>query len=196
MNRLVSNTSFALTSALALGVGSLASAQVVQASGAPIVGVCVYSENAMLGQSQAGLAANQQLAQLQQSVNADLRATRDKLVADDRTLTSQKAQLSAADFTQRAADLQRRARDLESLSRVRDNQLSRTRDEAVGRISKAALPVFNASLTAHRCAIVLDKGPVYSVNPVMDLTGEVVQGVNAAMPSISVPLAAPQTAQP
>jgi outer membrane protein len=125
-------------------------------------------------------------------VNGELRALRDKLIADDRALTAQKAQLAAADFSQKAAALQTRARELDTLTRTRDSQLTRTRDDAVAQISKAALPLLNASLVAHRCAIVFDRTPVYSVNPVMDLTGDVIQMLNSAMPSISVQLAAPQ----
>lgn len=177
----------------ALLVSGPVSAQIAQAPGAPLTGVCVYSESSLLGQSAAGVAANRQLAQIQQSVNAELVALRDKLITDDRSLTAQKAQLPATDFNQRAAGLQARARDLDALARTRDNQLARTRDDAVGQISRAALPLFNASLTAHRCAIVFDRTPVYSVNPAMDLTGDVIQRLNAVMTSITLQLAAPQT---
>ncbi len=173
-------------------VSGPALAQIVQAPGAPILGVCVYSESSLLGQSAAGIAANRQLAQIQQSVNAEFVAQRDKLVADDRALTAQKAQLTAADFNQRTAALQARARDLDALAKTRDNQLARTRDDAVGQISRAALPLFNASLTAHHCAIVFDRTPVYSVNPTMDLTGDVIQRLNGVMTSITLQLAAPQ----
>jgi outer membrane protein len=172
-------------------LGGPAVAQVAPALGAPLAGLCVYSENVILGQSQAGVSANQQLRQLQTSVNGELTAARDKLVADDRALTAQKAKLSAADFSAQTNALQTRARDLQNLASVRNGQLTRTRDGAIAQISKAALPLLNASLNAHRCAIVLDKGPVYSVNPAMDLTGEVMQRLNAALPSITVSLAPP-----
>jgi outer membrane protein len=182
-----------LTGAVLIALGLLGggpvAAQVAQAPGAPIAGLCVYSENVILGQSQAGASANQQLVQLQTSINNELRATRDKLVADDQALTAQKATLAAADFAQRTTALQTRARDLQNLSNVRNGQLTRTRDSAIAQISKAALPLLNASLTAHGCAIVLDKAPVYSVNPAMDLTGEVMQRLNAALPAITVTLA-------
>ena len=62
-------------------------------------------------------------------------------------------------------------------------------------IGAAALPALNAALTAHRCSIVLDKGRVYSVNAAMDLTPEVIQKVNAALPTITLQLAAPQQPQ-
>jgi len=182
-----------LLSALGLTLAAAlpARAQVTPAPGAPLAGVCVYSENVILGQSQAGAGANQQLTQLQTSVNSELRAARDKLVADDQALTARKATLSAADFTAQGAALQTRARDLQNLATTRNGQLTRTRDAAIAQISRAAQPLLNASLTAHRCAIVLDKGPVYSVNPAMDLTGEVLQRLNATLPAITVTLAAP-----
>jgi outer membrane protein len=179
----------AAVSALVIAAGAPAAAQVVAAPGAPLAGVCVYSENVLLGQSQAGVSANRQLTQIQASVNNELRALQDKLVADDQALTAQKAALQAAEFSQRTTALQARARDLQNLSNVRNGQLTRTRDGAIAQISKAALPLLNASLTAHHCAIVLDKGPVYTVNPAMDLTGEVIQQLNAALPAITVTLA-------
>jgi len=179
----------AAVSALILAAGAPAAAQVVAAPGAPLAGVCVYSENVLLGQSQAGVSANRQLTQIQASVNNELRALQDKLVADDQALTAQKSTLPASEFSQRTTALQTRARDLQNLSNARNGQLTRTRDGAIAQISKVALPLLNASLTAHRCAIVLDKGPVYTVNPAMDLTGEVMQKLNAVLPAITVTLA-------
>ena len=177
--------------AILVGAGD-ASAQIVQAPGAPINGICVYSESALLGQSAAGVAANRQLAQLQQSVNAQIVAMRDKIVADSRALAAQKGQLSAAAYNQQTADLQRRANDLQSLTQTRNNQLNRTRDQGIAQISTAALPLFNAAVAEHHCAIVLDKTPVYTVNPAMDLTGEIISRLNTKLPSISLQLAAPQ----
>lgn len=179
----------ASVSVILIAAGAPATAQVVAAPGPPLAGVCVYSENVLLGQSQAGVSANRQLTQIQASVNNELRALQDKLVADDQALTAQKATLPAAEFGQRTTALQARARDLQNLSNVRNGQLTRTRNGAIAEISKAALPLLNASLTAHRCAIVLDKGPIYTVNPAMDLTGEVIQQLNAALPAITVTLA-------
>jgi outer membrane protein len=181
----------ATLSVLLLATAVPAVAQVTPASGAPLAGLCVYSENVILGQSQVGASANQQLSQLQTSINNELRAARDKLVADDQALTAKKAQLSAADFAAQGAALQARARDLQALANTRNGQLTRTRDGAIAQISKAALPLLNASLTAHGCAIVLDKGPVYSVNPAMDLTAEVMQRLNATLPATTITLAAP-----
>ncbi len=176
-----------------IGVGLSTKAQVVQAPGAPIAGLCVYSESLLLGRSKAGISANQQLAQIQSSVNAELSSARDKLVADNQALEARKSSLSAADYDKQAADLRARAQSLEALTRTRNDQLVHTRDAAISQISTRALPVLNASLTAHHCAIVVDRASAYSVNPAMDLTGEVLQQVDAALPSVSLSLAPPQS---
>jgi Skp family chaperone for outer membrane proteins len=182
----------AMVAALASG----ARAQVVQAPGGPLAGVCVYSEEMVLSQSQAGASANQQLTKMQQSINAELKTTNDALVNDARALQARKASTPAAQYEQSATDLQRRAQAQDALTRTRSDQLVRTRDEAIRRIGTAALPALNASLTAHRCSIVLDKGRVYSVNAAMDLTPEVIQKVNASLQTFTLQLAAPQQTPP
>jgi outer membrane protein len=173
---------------------SVVNAQVVAAPGAPLAGVCVYSEEMVLSQSQAGIAANQQLAKLQQGVNAEVKPANDALVSEATALKARKATMPAAQYEQSGADLQRRAQAQDALARTRSDQLVRTRDDAVRQIGTAALPALNATLTAHRCSIVLDKGHVYSLNAAMDLTPEVIQKVNAALPTVNLQLAAP--AQP
>jgi len=189
-------TAAALAGALAVLCAALpAAAQIAQAPGVPLKGFCVYSEQNLLGQSQVGVVANQKLAQIQQSVTAEIKTTTDQLVAEARALDAKKATTPAAQYQQQVADIQRRAKDEDALTRVRNDQLGRTRDDAIARITKAAVPLFNASLAAHGCAIVLDKAPVYSVNPAMDLTPEVTQKLNAVMTTIDVQLAAPRTAK-
>jgi len=184
-----------LGSAAALAVvASGAHAQVVAAPGAPLAGVCVYSDEMTLTQSLAGVAANQQLARMQQSINAELKTASDALISEAKALEARKASTPAAQYQQSASDLQRRAQAQDALARTRNDQLVRTRDAAVRQIGAAALPALNASLTAHRCSVVLDKSRIYSVNAAMDLTPEVIQKVNAALPTLTIQLAAPQQA--
>jgi outer membrane protein len=178
----------------ALASNAVAQSQVVAAPGAPLAGVCVYSEEMTLSQSQAGIAANQQLAKLQQSINAELKPTTDALVNDAKALQGRKASTPAAQYEQSTADLQRRAQAQDALARTRNDQLVRTRDDAVRQIGTAALPALNAAITGHRCAIVVDKSRVYSVNAAMDLTPEVIQKLNASLPTVTLQLAAPQQA--
>jgi Skp family chaperone for outer membrane proteins len=176
-------------------LASGANAQVVAAPGAPLPGVCVYSEELTLSQTQAAIAANQQLAKMQQTVNGEVKPTNDALISEAKGLEARKASMPAAQYQQSATDLQRRAQAQDALIRTRNDQLARTRDQAVRQIGAAALPALNAALTAHRCSVVLDKGRIYSVNAAMDLTPEVIQKVNAALPTVTLQLAPPQQAQ-
>jgi outer membrane protein len=181
--------------ALLATLASGANAQVVAAPGAPLAGVCVYSEELTLSQTQAAIAANQQLAKMQQTVNGEVKPTNDALISEAKGLEARKASMPAAQYQQSATDLQRRAQAQDALIRTRNDQLARTRDQAVRQIGAAALPALNAALTAHRCSVVLDKGRIYSVNAAMDLTPEVIQKVNAALPTVTLQLAPPQQAQ-
>ena len=167
---------------------SPAGAQVAPAAGAPIHGVCIYSQNEMLGQSQAGKIGTQKLVALQSGIDAELKPAADKLTADAKDLGARRGGMAASAYQQQVADLQRRAKDLDALDRARKDQLARTRNDAIARINRVALPLFNASVAAHGCALVLDKAPLYTANPAMDLTPDVVRRLDAALPSIDVQL--------
>jgi Skp family chaperone for outer membrane proteins len=183
-----------------LGVGLLglvtvsaepAPAQGVSVSDPPIGGVCIYSKNNMLGRSLAGLSAHEQLAQLQQSSDIDLASQRNRLVADERALTGEKTRMLLSTYDRRSESLQHRSERLNELSHIRARQIAETRTEAFGRIAAAAEPLLTASVADHHCAILLDRGAGYSVNPDMDLTSDVISRLNAVMPAITLQLAPP-----
>jgi len=174
-----------------LGAGSTY-AQGAQVADPPIGGVCIYSKNNVLGRSLAGLSAHEQLAQLQQSSDIDLAAQRDRLSADERSLTGEKSRTPAANLDRRSTSLQRKAEQLTVLSRIRDRQINDTRAEAFGRIAATAEPLLSASVADHHCAILLDRGAGYSVTPDMDLTNDVIARLNGVMPTISLQLAQPE----
>jgi outer membrane protein len=176
-------------------LGAQAQPRIVDAPGAPLAGICTYSAQVVLGTSTAGTAANQRLATLSQQVTSQLQSTASQLDADGKTLAAQKATLAAAVYQQKLAALQQRAQDLRTLAQTKNAQLERTRDIAVGQISAATIPLINAAVAAHRCSIVVDKGATYTVNPAMDITPEIVQKLNAAMPTISFDLAPPPPAK-
>ncbi len=173
-----------------MGLAAAASAQ-TRSAGPPIGGVCVYSENSVVTDSKAGIEAFEELAQLKQSMDADMRAARDKLVADERNLTSRQGQIPAAEFNNGTADLLKRAQDLAALTRTRENQVTRTWDGVVAQIRQAAQGQLTASAAAHHCAMILDRGAGYRVGSGMDLTGDVTQRLNGVMPTVTLQLAPP-----
>jgi Skp family chaperone for outer membrane proteins len=179
----------ALAAGAVLTFAASASAQSLRNAGPPIGGVCVYSENSVVTDSKAGIGAFEALAQLKQSMDADMRAARDKLVADERNLTNRQSQIPAAEFNAGTADLLKRAQDLTALTRTRENQVTRTWDGVVSQIRQGAQTQLAASAAAHRCAMVLDRGAGYHVGSGMDLTADVTQRLNGVMPSVPLQLA-------
>jgi Skp family chaperone for outer membrane proteins len=162
--------------------------------GAPIAGVCVFSQTQAIGRSQAGVSAGGQLERLSQSVQSDLAAQRTALIAQGKALAAEKAKLSAAEYARRTSDLEQRAQAFDRLANTRSAQLRQTRTIALGQIGAAMTPILAASVTSHRCGLVLDAGATYGSNAAMDLTAGVVQKLNAKLPSVTVTLATPEQA--
>jgi Skp family chaperone for outer membrane proteins len=166
--------------------------------GPPLTGVCIFSRDTALGTSQAGVSANQQLQQISKTLEAGLTPERDAIAKEDQTLTAEKAKLSAADYQKRAAALQKRAQAYTNMVQARNAQFTQTRDKATDQIATAVTPLLVASITEHHCSLVLERGGIYGANAAMDLTADVIQKLNAALPTVAVSLAPPQAgpAQP
>jgi hypothetical protein len=107
-------------------------------------------------------------------------------------LTGEKSRMLLSAYDKRSDSLQHRAERLTALSHIRSRQIAETRTEAFGRIAATAEPLLTASVADHHCAILLDRGAGYSVNPDMDLTNDVITRLNGVMPVINLQLAPPE----
>ena len=163
--------------------------------GAPIPGICVFSRDLALSTSDAGLGVNKQLAPLSQAAQTELDGQRDTLNADNKALLAQKAKLSAADFQKRLAALQQRAQDYNTAVQTRNAQFAQTRAKAMDQIAATATPILVDAITAHHCALVVDRAGIYGANPAMDLTSDVIKQLNLIMPSLPVSLLPPEALQ-
>ena len=162
--------------------------------GPPISGICIFSRDMALSTSQAGVSVAQQLQQLQQTAAAPLNAERQAIAQADQALGAEKSKLAPAKFQERAAALQQRAQAYESTVQTRNGQLEQTRDKATTQIAQAITPILVATITAHQCSLVVERGGVIGANPAMDLTPEVIQKLNAALPTVAVTLEPPPAA--
>lgn len=190
-----------LLASLSLAAGLLPAAAAAQTApafnptyGAPVAGVCVFSQTQAVARSQAGTSAGGQLERLAKSVQTDMTTQRNALVDQGRALAADKAKLSAAEYSRRTADLQQRAQAFDRLANTRAAQLRQTRATALGQIGAAMTPILTAAVTSHRCGLVLDKSSTYGSNAAMDLTDGVVQQLNTRLPTVTVTLATPEQA--
>jgi outer membrane protein len=155
--------------------------------GPPLAGLCVFSRDAALSTSQAGVSVNQQLQTMQQGVAGPLNAERDSIAAADKALTAEKPKLSAAKFQEQADALQRRAQTYSATVQTRNAQFTQTRDNALNQIAQSVTPILVSTITEHKCSLIVERNGIYGANPAMDLTPEVIQRLNAVLPTVTVP---------
>ena len=154
--------------------------------GPVIAGVCTYYDDRAVGGSTVGQAAGARMQQLRAQIAAELQAEQTGLQTDGSALNAKKATLSAEAFAQQAAPLQQRAQAFELKAQTRQRELEATAAKAGQRIHQAIDPVLRTAYQSHGCSVLLngDAG-VYLINPAMDLTPQVVAGLNAALPTIT-----------
>ncbi|HVY35555.1 MAG TPA: OmpH family outer membrane protein [Caulobacteraceae bacterium] len=168
----------------------------VPAYGPPITGVCIFTREVALGTSQAGVSVIQQLQQLSKGIESNLAPEREAIDKADKTLAAEKAKLSSAKFQERAAALQQRAQTFAQTVQTRNAQIGQSRDKAMAQIGEALTPIVVSKISEHHCSLVLEsRGIIYGANPAMDLTPEVIQQLNTALPTVTVTLLPPEALQ-
>ena len=154
--------------------------------GPPISGVCVYFDDRAVGSSTAGQAAGARMQQLRAQIAAELQAEQTGIQTDGAALNAKRATLTPEQFAQQAQPIQQRGQALEAKAQQRQRELEATAAKAGQKIHTAIDPVLRAAYQSHGCALLLngDQG-VYLANPAMDLTPQVVSGLNAALPTLT-----------
>ncbi len=173
---------------VAVGVISVAPVSRAQSFGPPTPGICFLSRERVLDQSDAGKAANQRLTTLKSGVERELSAERAAIGADANVLQIQRPVLAEAVYEQRAGALALREQSFQALEAKRNDQLARTRAKATARILGATAQGLAGIIAERGCSAVLEASGAYAVNPRMDLTTEVIQTLNARLPTIGVDL--------
>ena len=156
--------------------------------GPPLPGVCVFSRDVALGTSAAGVSVNQQLQQMEQAAQGSLNTERLAIQQADKALSADKAKLTPAKYQERVGALQQRAQAYEAGVQARSNQFSQARDNATGQIAQAITPILVTTISEHHCSLVIERNSLLGANPAMELTPEVIQKLNAALPGVTVTL--------
>lgn len=173
----------ALLSVVATSATAQTAAQVQH--GAAIPGVCVFFNQQALAQSTAGQAVQARMEQLAQEVQGEIAPYATALQTEYQALQAQGASLPADQLNQRRQALQQRAQEAQQLETTRDAELRYTLAEQRRKISEAIEPVLLGVYAQNNCAILIDRESVFTMNPAMDVTPAVIQGLNAALPSLS-----------
>jgi Skp family chaperone for outer membrane proteins len=150
--------------------------------GAPIPGLCMLSQSAVLSNAKVALAADARLKLLSQQVQNELAAEQTALNNDAKTLEGERA---APDFQTRQAALQARANALQQKAQLRQRELQATRQKALARISTEAQPIIAEAFRAHDCSLLIDRNSVLLGNMSNDITAEVARGLDAKVSTIA-----------
>jgi Skp family chaperone for outer membrane proteins len=176
----------------AVGIASIAALVHAQSFGPPTAGICFLSRERVLDQSKAGVAANARLAMFSRAVDQELAGERTAIAADANVLQIQKPVIDEAVYQQRAGALALRAQSFDALQSTRNDQIARTRTEVTARILSETARGLAAIISERGCSAVLESSGAYAVSPRMDLTAEVLAGLDTRLPTITFELEQPR----
>jgi Skp family chaperone for outer membrane proteins len=167
----------------ALAVASSASAQTAAAApanaGPAINGVCVINIEAAIGTSTVGKYVDSRMQQLVAQVKAELAPEQSTIETEGKALEAQRASLDAKTFQQRGSALQGRYNALQEKAQLRDREIQATEQKAIARIGQEMDPVVHQAYAQKGCGLLLQRSAVVLANPAMDITPQVVAGLNA-----------------
>jgi Skp family chaperone for outer membrane proteins len=168
------------------------------ASGAPAVpGLCVLSQNAIYVNAKVGQAATARYRQLTASLRGQLEPEQKAIQQAAGKLEAAKSSMPAAQYQQQAQALAARVQNLRTQSGQDNRNLEATRVKALRQIAALANPLIGEAYKAHHCGAIFSRETMLVGNPGMDLTSQVVQGLDARTTTISFELEhlPPQAAQ-
>lgn len=156
--------------------------------GPVIPGLCALSQEGAVANSAVGKVFRERMLQLEAQVGAELTSVGETLEKDVQAFQTTRATLSEAAVTQRGTELQERVNRFQQLRQTKDAQLSATQSKALGRISDEIKPVVTQTYQARNCSILIDDGAILAGSPSMDITAEVIRGLDARLTTLQIDL--------
>lgn len=174
-----------LVAALSLSASSAALAQAAAPAAAPAVthgpalpGVCVLSIEGAIGGSSVGKYVSTRMEQIITQVNSELNAEKTAIDNEAKSLDGQRATLDANTYEQRAAALQVRANGLQRKASLRDREVNATQQKALARVGQELDPIIRQVYQQRQCSVLMSRDALVIANPAMDITPQVITGLN------------------
>ena len=185
----------AQTRARSSGAASLSSTTTPLTHGPVIPGVCVFSNERVIGTSLVGKAWDARLQQLRAQAAAELSGEQTALRADVQAFQGRRASLTQEQQQQQAGPLQQREDAFNQKAQQRNAELEYTARHQMQRIDASITPIVQAVYQQRHCSLLLNADGVMGANPAMDLSDAVVQQLNTRMSTISFDREAPPAPQ-
>ena len=171
-----------------------AAAPVSSLAGPLVPGVCLLSQQGLIGRSKVGAAATARLRSLAEQAQAELDADKASLERRANGLNAERATLTPAQFQAKAQALNQRGQAVQAEAAERTRQLEATRQKAYGLILQEAQPFVARAFTAHACGLLVSREAVLGGNLANDLTPEVLVAMDAGATPVAFELEPPAAA--
>ena len=152
--------------------------------GAAVPGVCFYNFDRALASSEVGKAVAARINVIAKEVEVELTNDEKTLSTDIQGFDRARATMTQDAAEQRASQLTIRRNALARKLDLRQRELQATRGKALDRIEQEMSPVVIATYQARGCSVLLT-GSVVTGNPQMDITDQVVTGLNAKIKTLA-----------
>jgi Skp family chaperone for outer membrane proteins len=160
-----------------------APSQVPPPQGPSLAGVCILSNEYAVYNSAVGKATVARLAQLNSQAEAEVKGQQTAIQTDAKALEAKKATLAPDSYQQQGQALQARVGDLQRTAQIRQREMQLTQEKALQTFGTYMDPVVRQVFTQRSCSVLLNENSLIYPAPGMDITPQVVQGLNAKIQS-------------
>ena len=160
-----------------------AASQVPPPQGPALAGVCVLSNEYAVYNSAVGKATVARLATLNSQAEAEIKGQQSTIQSDARALEAKKATLAPDSYQQQGQALQARVGDLQRTAQIRQREMQVTQEKALQTFGTYMDPIVRQVFSQRSCSVLLNENSLIYPAPAMDITPQVVQGLNAKIQS-------------
>ena len=160
-----------------------APSQVPPPQGPAVTGICILSNEAAVYNSAVGKATVARLAQLNSQAEAEIKGQQAAIQADAKTLDSKKTTLAPNDYQTQGQALQTRVQELQRTAQIRQREMQLTQEKALQTFGTYMDPIVRQVFAQRACSVLLNENSLIYPAPAMDITPQVVLGLNAKIQS-------------
>lgn len=175
--------------AVVLALGSLAMGTSLgspTAAGQEATRVAVIDIETIYRESAAAKALQQQFERQRSSSQDELNAKERELVEADQELGRQRGGMASTDYSRQSQDLARRMGAFQREVRDRKKSLESLFEKGTQRIKRVLTEIIGEIATEREFDLVITAGTVVLQNPVLDITQEAMDRLNARLPDVSL----------
>ncbi|MDG1859590.1 MAG: OmpH family outer membrane protein [Emcibacteraceae bacterium] len=172
-----------LTVVSMITASEVAIAQTIPAAKIAIVDNGIISSNAAVA-----IDINRQVRQIRADMQADLQTKGNALRAEEESLKSQSAIMPPEAYNQKVQEFQQKAAGYQRDVQIKSQQLEVAIAQANAEVERALKPILQKILQDTGATMLMEKALVLEQAPGLDVTTRVVEGLDLALPSLTVVL--------